>query len=264
LSIKKHCGFFREIALKRLHFNHESEDSTKKVGWLTTFNDLVTLLMVFFVLMFTMSTIDTKKMGSFQYALQSGLGILAEGTKSPVSVSKSQPINDMSHIFTQAEGERITEKGIADRKLAKAVRILSEDDHGIQVTHSDEGTRLVFEDKILFDFGKDAINPEGFPLLDKIARALIDVPYRLRVEGHTDNVPIQTRRFPSNWELSAARAVNVVKYFVQVSQLDPQRLSAVGYGESRPVVPNDTPRNRAKNRRVEILLLTEDLAQNVE
>jgi chemotaxis protein MotB len=250
--------------LKRLHFNQGDEDEPKKVGWLTTFNDLVTLLMVFFVLMFTMSTIDTKKMGSFQYALQSGLGILKLGNKSPVSVKKSQPIDDMSHVMTQAEGERIMEKGIADRKLAKAVRTLSEDEFGIQVIHSDDETRLVFEDQILFDFGKDAINPEGFPLLNKIAQALIDVPYRLRVEGHTDNVPIRTKRFPSNWELSAARAVNVVKYFIRVSKLDPQRLSAVGYGDSRPVVPNDTPFNRAKNRRVEILLLTEGIEENVK
>jgi chemotaxis protein MotB len=231
---------------------------------MTTFNDLVTLLMVFFVLLFTMSTIDTKKMGKFQYALQSGLGILKEGNKLPVSVSKSQPIDDMSHIMTQAEGERTTEEGETSRKLANAVHKLMGADLGIQVTHSDEGTRLAFEDQVLFDFGKDAINPEGFPLLDKIAQALINVPYPLRVEGHTDNVPIQTKRFPSNWELSVARAVNVVKYFAQVSKIDPRRLSAVGYGESRPVVPNDTPFNRAKNRRVEILLLTEGIEENVK
>jgi chemotaxis protein MotB len=100
--------------------------------------------------------------------------------------------------------------------------------------------------------------------LDKIAQALTNVPFSLRVEGHTDNVPIQTKRFPSNWELSIARAVNVVKYFAQVSNIDPQRLSAVGYGESRPVVENDTPSNRAKNRRVEILLLTEGIEENVK
>jgi chemotaxis protein MotB len=250
--------------LKRLQFNHESEDSRKTVGWLTTFNDLVTLLMVFFVLMFTMSGINTKKMGSFQWALQSGLGVLRAGDKSPVSVSKSQPIDDMSHIMTQAEGERITAEGEISRKLANAVHKLLNAEPGIEVTHSDEGMRLSFEDQVLFDFGKDAINPEGFPLLDKIAQALINVPYPLRVEGHTDNVPIQTKRFPSNWELSVARAVNVVKYFAQVSNIDPKRLSAVGYGESRPVVPNDTAFNRAKNRRVEILLLTEGIEENVK
>ncbi len=99
--------------------------------------------------------------------------------------------------------------------------------------------------------------------MDTIAQAIKKVSYSVRVEGHTDNVPIQTPRFPSNWELSVGRAVNVVKYFAEVSDMNPQRLSAVGYGESRPVVPNDTPLNRAKNRRVEILLITEGKDQNV-
>jgi len=250
--------------LKRLPRNHESEGRSDKPGWLTTFNDLVTLMMVFFVLLFTMSTIDTKKIGEFQYALQSGLGILKAGKKASISVSQSQPIDDMSHIRTQAEGGDTKQESQTSRKLASAVRKLVEADLGIQVTHSDEGTRLAFEDQVLFDFGKDAINPEGFPFLDKIARALTNVPCLLRVEGHTDNVPIRTRRFPSNWELSIARAVNVVKYFAQMSNIDPQRLSAVGYGESRPVVENDTPSNRAKNRRVEILLLTEGIEENVK
>ena len=250
--------------MKRLPRNHKSEDCSNTAGWLTTFNDLVTLMMVFFVMLFTMSTIDTKKIGEFQYALQSGLGILKAGKKASISVSQSQPIDDMSHIRTQAEGGDTRQDGRPILKLASAVRKLVEADLGIQVTHSDEGTRLAFEDQVLFDFGKDAINPEGFPFLDKIAQALKNVPCSLRVEGHTDNVPIQTKRFPSNWELSIARSVNVVKYFAQVSNIDPQRLSAVGYGESRPVVQNDTPSNRAKNRRVEILLLTEGIEENVK
>ena len=170
----------------------------------------------------------------------------------------------MSHIRTQAEGGDTRQEGQASRKLASAVHKLLESEPGIQVTHSDEGTRLVFADRILFDFGKDAINTEGFRFLDKIAQALKNVPYPLRVEGHTDNVPIQTKRFPSNWELSVARAVNVVKYFAQVRNIDPQRLSAVGYGESRPLVPNDSPSNRARNRRVEILILTEEIEENVK
>jgi len=250
--------------LKRLQRNQEDEGRSNTAGWLTTFNDLVTLLMVFFVLLFTMSTIDTQKMGEFQYALQSGLGILKASKKASISVSQSQPIDDMSHIRTQAAGGDTKEASELSRKLASAVRKLTEAELGIQVTRNDEGTRLAFEDQVLFDFGKDAINPEGFPFLDKIAQALVDVPYPLRVEGHTDNVPIRTKRFPSNWELSIARAVNVVKYFAQVSKLDPRRLSAVGYGESRPVAQNDTPSNRAKNRRVEILLLTEDVEENVK
>ena len=250
--------------MKRLRRNLDDE-GVKRAGWLTTFNDLVTLLMVFFVLLFTMSTIDTQKMQDFQYALQSGLGILETGNKVAISVKRTQPVDDMSHIMTQAEGELNKEgNSQVSGKLVDQIRQLTQADLDIQVTHTDQGTRLSFEDQVLFDFGKAAINPAGFLFLDKIADVLDKMPYAVRVEGHTDNVPIQTRRFPSNWELSVARAVSVVKYFVEVSNIDPQRLSAVGYGESRPVAENDTLSNRAKNRRVEILLLTEGKEENVE
>ena len=110
---------------------------------------------------------------------------------------------------------------------------------------------------MLFDFGKAAINPGGLDFLNKLAALIQKVPYPVRVEGHTDNVPIRTVRFPSNWELSIARAVSVVKYFAESGKINPQRLSAVGYGETRPLMPNDSTTNRARNRRVEIVLVTE-------
>lgn len=240
-------------------------ESKKLTGWLTTFNDLVTLLMVFFVLLFTMSTVDTRKIQDFQYALQSGLGVLETGKKVAISVKQTQPVSDMSHIMTQAEGEQ-NRKGNSPsgKEMLDSIRQLIKADVDIKVTHTHQGTRLSFEDQVLFDFGRARINPAGFALLDQIAGVLRKMPYAVRVEGHTDNVPIQTRRFPSNWELSVARAVNVVKYFAEVSNIDPKRLSAVGYGESRPVAPNDTPYDQAKNRRVEILLLTEVREKNVE
>ena len=250
--------------MRRLRRNLENEGG-KAAIWLTTFNDLVTLLMVFFVLLFTMSTIDTQKMQDFQYALQSGLGIMETGNKVAISVKRTQPVDDMSHIMTQAEGE-LKKKGNSQvsGNLVDQIQQMMDEDPNIQVTRTHQGTRLSFEDQVLFDFGKAAINPEGFVILDKIAGVLGKMPYAVRVEGHTDNVPIETRRFPSNWELSVARAVSVVKYFAEVSNIDPKKLSAVGYGESRPVAANDTLFNRAKNRRVEILLLTEGKEENVE
>jgi len=250
--------------LRRPQYNPENEGSNSQ-GWLTTFNDLVTLLMVFFVMLFTMSTIDTRKMQDFQYALQSGLGIMEKGKKTSISVIKTQPVEDMSHIITPSEGEQSEQGGSqSDGKSVDPIRQLTEADLDIQITHTDQGTRFSFADQVLFDFGRATINSAGFAFLDQIADVLRQIPYAVRVEGHTDDVPIRTRRFPSNWELSVARAVNVVKHFVEVSNIDPRRLSAVGYGESRPVVPNITPRNQAKNRRVEILLLTEGKEENVE
>jgi len=242
-----------------------NSEGSNTAGWLTTFNDLVTLLMVFFVLLFTMSSVDSRKMQDFQYALQSGLGVLKTGTKVSISVKKTQPVDDMSHIMTQAEGKRNKKHSRQPGdKLMDEIQQLTKADLDIQIIHTHQGTRLSFEDQVLFDFGSATINPAGFVFLDKIADTLDKMPYAVRVEGHTDNVPIQTRRFPSNWELSVARAVNVVKYFAEVSNIDPNRLSAVGYGESRPVAANDTASNRVKNRRVEILLITEDKEENVK
>ena len=242
-----------------------NSEGSNTAGWLTTFNDLVTLLMVFFVLLFTMSTVDSRKMQDFQYALQSGLGVLKTGTKVSISVKKTQPVDDMSHIMTQAEGKRNKKHSRQPGdKLMDEIQQLTKADLNIQINHTHQGTRLSFEDQVLFDFGSATINPAGFVFLDKIADTLDKIPYAMRVEGHTDNVPIETRRFPSNWELSVARAVNVVKYFAEVGNIDPNRLSAVGYGESRPVAANDTASNRVKNRRVEILLITEDKEENVK
>lgn len=248
--------------MRRQRQNTKTEQQNVK-GWLTTFNDLVTLLMVFFVLLFSMSSINSDKIKDIQFALQSGLGILKEGQMVSVSVKDTQPVRDMSHIGTQPED--VQTKGHAESAAvldADALKYL-ETELGIQVTHTRQGTRLSFEDQILFDFGKAVINPEGFSFLNKIATEIKKLTYAVRIEGHTDNVPIHTKRFPSNWELSIARAVSVVKYFVEVNQVDPKRLSAVGYGKLRPVAPNDTPSNRAKNRRVEIILMTEGKEENV-
>ena len=128
---------------------------------------------------------------------------------------------------------------------------------GIQATYTKYGAHLSFEDGVLFDFGQADISSSGYGVLDRIVNVIRKMPYPIRIEGHTDNIPIHTKRFPSNWELSTARAVNVLKYFINAGQIDPRRLSAVGYGDSKPLVANESPRQRAKNRRVEIVLIKE-------
>ena len=248
--------------MKRQQHNSEGEKANT-TGWLTTFNDLMTLLMVFFVLLFSMSSINTDKRIELKYMLQSGFGILKEGEMTSISIKNPQPIEDMSHIGTQAEGLRSPDNKIIETSTSDILENL-ESELEIQVTLCHQGVRLSFEDRLLFEFGKAVIQPEGFSFIDKIVTALKQVPDIVRVEGHTDNIPIHTKKFPSNWELSVTRAVNVVKYFAEVGKINPHRLSAVGYGESRPVAPNDTPSNRAKNRRVEILLIREDKTENVK
>ncbi len=233
------------------------ENSEGGPGWLTTFNDLVTLLMVFFVLLFTMGSVDTKMLKEFQYALQSGLGILGAGSQVAIAVKDSRQDPDKAHLLVQAEGE--VEPVDEQQEISPIDEALKEftNEPGINVRYSNQGAHITFEDFLLFDFGKADINPGGLTFLDKMAALIQKIPYPVRVEGHTDNVPIHTARYPSNWDLSIARAVNVVKYFAESGKINPQRLSAVGYGETRPLVPNDSPVNRTRNRRVEIVLATE-------
>ena len=211
--------------------------------WLTTFNDLMTLLLVFFVLLFAMSNIDVKKIKNFQHSLQSGLGVLREGEKVQIAVIERVPIENIEY-----KAQKITEDSI--RAL--------DTEPGVGIAFTDKGILITLEESFLFRSGIADIDPGGLPLLDKIADVIRKTSNPIRVEGHTDNDKINTVRFPSNWELSIARAVNVVKYLVEAGKISPHRLSAVGYGESRPIFPNDTPQHRAENRRVEILLASKN------
>lgn len=130
-----------------------------------------------------------------------------------------------------------------------------------QVTVKEEKGKLVITmlDKILFDSGKADIKKEAMPVLDKLGKILKEYSNReVLVEGHTDNVPISTSIFPSNWELSAHRATTVLRYFVERHNIPPKRISAAGYGEYRPVASNATIGGKAKNRRVEVILLPQE------
>jgi chemotaxis protein MotB len=234
------------------------EKTGNTAGWLTTFNDLITLLMVFFVLLFTMGSMDKDLMKDVQNALQSGLGALSAGSKVSVALNGSQRLTPLGDPLTQAQGG--TTPGGEDSSADSLDEALDElnAEPGISVKYENEEIRISFEDALLFDLGKAAINSSGLALLDNMAALIQANSCAVRVEGHTDNIPIHTQRFPSNWDLSTARAISVVKYFIHIGKINPKRLSAVGYGETRPLAPNDSPAKRARNRRVEIVLEMED------
>jgi chemotaxis protein MotB len=126
-------------------------------------------------------------------------------------------------------------------------------EHGIRLFYADKGLVMQMADTVLFDLGRADIRPGAAPLIDRIAEAVKDAPHGVRIEGHTDDLPIATGRYPSNWELSTARAVNVLRYFVEQKGIPSDRLFAVGYSRYRPLFPNDSSENRARNRRVEIV-----------
>jgi len=122
-----------------------------------------------------------------------------------------------------------------------------------------EGLVVTFSEKYMFDSGKADIYPGAKEVIKNIAALLVDEPNRIAIEGHTDNTPINTPEFPSNWELSTKRATNVLKYLLEELKFDPKRLTAAGYGEWHPVAPNDTPENKAKNRRVDLIVRRLDI-----
>lgn len=124
----------------------------------------------------------------------------------------------------------------------------------LELVLTDEGLTLRFDDSLLFGVGSAALSIKTLPLLDKIGQAIEQTDYPVRIEGHTDNIPIRTRRYPSNWELSTARAVNVLRYFVKSRNISAQQLTAVGCGPFQPLTTNDSWKNRSKNRRVEIII----------
>ncbi|NLY56855.1 MAG: OmpA family protein, partial [Firmicutes bacterium] len=129
----------------------------------------------------------------------------------------------------------------------------------VEAVLEERGVIIRFRDSVLFDTGRADIRPDGARIIDTIATYLVRIPNHVRIEGHADNVPIRNARYPSNWELSTARATSVIRYLLTKTDISPERLSAAGYGEYRPVAPNDTPENRARNRRVDLVLLRLDL-----
>jgi len=133
----------------------------------------------------------------------------------------------------------------------------------INLAFTHEGLVMRLSEHALFDLGAADISVEALPLLQKIGAIILKTDYLIRIEGHTDNLPIHTALFPSNWELSTARAVNVLRYFIKDHNIDPRRLAAEGFSEFHPLAANDRPENRAKNRRVEIIFIDKETPQTL-
>ena len=226
----------------------QREESSNTGSWLTTYSDMVTLLLALFVLLFAFSSIDEGKFSSVINAFQNYLGVLQQGqsfleTPGPMPYDYS----DMGHrqlvqLFEQMS-EYIEEQGIK----------------GVELEFQERGLIVRFAEQVFFDLGQAVLKPEALEIMASLAKQLRNLPNPLRVEGHTDDWPIRTSTFPSNWELSVHRATNVVRYLIEEEGFDPQMLSVAGYSEYRPIRPNDTAQNRAMNRRVDIVILNIDM-----
>lgn len=227
-----------------------SEDTLKTMTWLVTYSDMITLLLTFFVLLLTMSSLEAAKVKEFQTATINAMGMMLEGKTSDIRPKQ-----------IVASGERIDEKVLNTDRFLKQfaglkTRLLKEHERGdVEFKKLERGMSIVLRDDLLFRSGEAVVSPGGIAVLSAIGESFKDFDGEVMVEGHTDNLPIRTDAFPSNWELSAARAVTVLRQFSDSLGIDPAKLSAVGYGDTKPIVPNDGPDNQRINRRVEIILV---------
>lgn len=212
--------------------------------WMTTYGDMVTLILTFFILLISYSTIELEKFRGAMESLKGALGVF-DGHE---SVQKKEYINfdntkptDPSDLAQRAE-------------MLQEIILSEEMDAFVEFEIMEGGIMIRLGSEVLFDLGESTLKPQAIEIL-RVLMPIIQTDLKeIHVEGHTDDLPINTPRFPSNWELSAARAISVVRYFHESVKIPESMLLAVGRGEHRPLVPNNSEKNRQKNRRVEILI----------
>lgn len=217
-------------------------------GFIVMFTSLSVILLAFFVLLNAMATVDEKKVEKAVQSIRGSFGVLSSDLR---WLMGTQP-------KLSSEVEILAIKELEMRNLSRKLEefIMREDmgtDFGLFTTK--EGTIISLSEKAGFLPGSADIERPMLPVLDKIAELINRTGMVAHIEGHSDNIPIKTKQFQSNWELSTARAINILKYLVEEGQINPTKIAAAGFGDTRPLFPNDTSLNRSHNRRVEVVLL---------
>ena len=223
--------------------NFQKTDRISGHGWQVVYTGFVLILLTFFILLSSFATFEKAKVLRFVEAFTSAVSILPGGINI-VEGQRIAPPADEADTFYQ-EMHRIRSdmtKWITAHNMEKHLEMLLTED----------GLTFRFDDGFFFSIASAALSMKVLPVLDRIGESISQSSYPVRIEGHTDNRPIRTRRYPSNWELSTARAVNVLRYFIKSRNIPVHRLTAVGCGPYQPLAGNDSWQGRAKNRRVEI------------
>lgn len=211
--------------------------------WLLTYADMITLMLALFIILFSMSSINRSKVQQFAKLVTQGfenVWTTNQPAAGGLGTQSYRASSDVPAILQELQ------QYILAHKLQNQMQVRL-DRRGLVIT--------LLSDSSYYDSGSADLRPQTEQILDAVYQFLKSNQNLIRVEGNTDNVPIHTSSYPTNWELSTARAVNVVRYLVERDGLDPTRVSAAGYGEFRPRRPNDTPADRQANRRVDIVLL---------
>lgn len=234
---------------------NKDKSSSGSPLWLTTYSDMVTLLLAFFVLLFSFSEIDAEKFRSIMNSFQGGTGVLQGGKNLDLDQNPIDKELEVDEELTRLKED--LEEYIETLGLGENIGIVPEE----------RGIVIRFMDNVIFDSGSAVVKEESFKILDSVSEILNREEFeqrQIKVEGHTDSDPIyRSARFPTNWELSSARATNVLRYLVESSDISGERISSSGYSYYRNIAPNDTQDNKAKNRRVDVVIL-KDIFQELE
>ena len=249
--------------------------------WVVSYADFVTMLLALFMVMYALSQLDISHMKTFSNSIdrafdgnskqtnksttnldeKSKLLKLFKTTETSVYIDNNTPLTldksskELKKQLSSFENQ-ISIESANFENIRKTIKSEFNNTQNINVIREPRGILIRLNDTVLFDRGSDIIKDKALNVLDKIAVVLKKEPNSIRIEGHTDNLPIKTDKFPSNWELSTARATNIIKYLIEVHKLSPNRISAAGYGEYMPISSNDTEIGRSENRRVDIVVLS--------
>jgi chemotaxis protein MotB len=243
---------------RRSHVNHER--------WLVSYADFITLLFAFFVVLYASSKADQKKQQQVSEAINSAfyaLGLFPDKSHTPSNlrnvstISRDEAVTPMNIVM----GEDVMSPAMVKEDLVRVQKqleqILSSQiaQHTVSIAMGKDGLVISLREAGFFSSGSSIPHPGTLPVLHQIAEALGRTAYLVRIEGHTDNVPIHNEAYDSNWELSSARATRIVRIFVETKDISPERISAAGYAEYHPVATNATEAGRAENRRVDLVVM---------
>ncbi|HHV98214.1 MAG TPA: OmpA family protein [Clostridiaceae bacterium] len=243
----------------------KSEESGGAAEWLLTYSDLVTLLLTFFVMLFSMASIDQHKFKEVAYSMRSSFLNISGGDKLLANPGEAVLPIPYGTDFIDTSGNEISSGDEDSSQLedVKLQNVKAQVEKAIEKHNLKEYVNIIEEEQslilrldsvILFDLGKADIKASGKEILKELGGMFKELDNEITIEGHTDDLPINTMLFPSNWELSTKRATNVVVFLIENCGLDPKKLTASGRGEFKPIMPNDSPENRQKNRRIDIIV----------
>ncbi len=243
-------------------------ESSGAPAWMATFADLMALMMCFFVLLFSFSQIDESKYRLMVESMAKGFGSQQLQLQTPTTPSATlsspssinSPFSQFQAPSRSSRSRNRVQTSQSTKATAKQIKVVMKEDiaEGKVTVETTGNTVLIrLPEEVAFPPGSDDVSTQMLGIIDKLAPAMRATTGTIMVTGHTDDVPISSSEFSSNWELSADRAVAVIHEVVKLTGIDESRFAAVGNGSTKPIAPNDTPENRAKNRRVEISIVEE-------